>query len=298
VSDHTDVTDDTAATPLAELTTMRVGGAARELLTPQTRDDLIAATLEVWGSGEDWFVLGGGSNLVVADEGFDGTVIRVVTRGIETVSDDGSRVVLRVQAGEPWDDLVAHTVDNGLAGIEALSGIPGSTGAAPVQNIGAYGQEISSSLVAIEFLDYLSGDLQRLTAAELAFDYRTSALKQGTRGLVVAVELALVRSAEGAPVAYAQLASSLGVELGTRVGLREVRDTVLALRASKGMVLDPADPDSVSCGSFFTNPIVGENFARTLPEQRRAGPTRPSPRRSRCRSARSRRRRPRRPISA
>ena len=246
---------------------MRVGGAARELLTPGSRDELIAATLDVWGSGEEWLVLGGGSNLVVADEGFDGSVIRVVTRGIETVSDDGSRVVLRVQAGEPWDDLVAYTVDNGLAGIEALSGIPGSTGAAPVQNIGAYGQEISSSLVAVEFLDYLSGDLQRLTAADLRFDYRTSALKQGTRGLVVAVELELERSAEGAPVAYAQLASSLGVELGDRVSLREVRDTVLALRASKGMVLDPADPDSVSCGSFFTNPIVGENFARTLPEQ-------------------------------
>jgi UDP-N-acetylmuramate dehydrogenase len=246
---------------------MRVGGAARELLTPGSRDELIAATLDVWGSGEEWLVLGGGSNLVVADEGFDGSVIRVVTRGIETVSDDGSRVVLRVQAGESWDDLVAHTVDNGLAGIEALSGIPGSTGAAPVQNIGAYGQEISSSLVAVEFLDYLSGDLQRLTAADLRFDYRTSALKQGTRGLVVSVELELERSAEGAPVAYAQLASSLGVELGDRVSLREVRDTVLALRASKGMVLDPADPDSVSCGSFFTNPIVGENFARTLPEQ-------------------------------
>jgi UDP-N-acetylmuramate dehydrogenase len=262
-----DVTDLGATTPLAQLTTMRVGGAARELLTPTTRDELIAATLDVWGSGEEWFVLGGGSNLVVADEGFDGTVIRVVTRGIETVSDDGSRVVLRVAAGEPWDDLVAYTVDNGLAGIEALSGIPGSTGAAPVQNIGAYGQEIASSLVAIEFLDYLSGDLQRLTAADLGFDYRTSALKQGKRGLVVAVEFELVRSAEGTPVAYAQLASSLGVRLGDRVGLRAVRDTVLALRASKGMVLDPADPDSVSCGSFFTNPIVGENFARTLPEQ-------------------------------
>jgi len=246
---------------------MRVGGEPHELVAPATRDELIAATLDVWGSGEDWFVLGGGSNLVVADEGFDGSVIRVVTRGIETVSDDGSRVVLRVAAGEPWDDLVAHTVDNGLVGIEALSGIPGSTGAAPVQNIGAYGQEIAGCLVAVEFLDYLSGELQRLTAADLRFDYRTSALKQGTRGLVVSVELELVRSDRSAPVAYAQLASALGVTLGDRVGVREVRDTVLALRASKGMVLDPADPNSVSCGSFFTNPIVGENFARTLPEQ-------------------------------
>ena len=254
-------------TLLAELTTMRVGGAAHELIAPATRDELVAATLDVWGSGEEWLVLGGGSNLVVADEGFDGTVIRVVTRGIEQLSDDDGRVRLRVQAGEPWDDLVAYTVDNGLAGIEALSGIPGSSGAAPVQNIGAYGQEISSSLVAVEFLDYLSGDLLRLGAADLRFDYRTSALKQGQRGLVVAIEIELTRSTEGEPVAYAQLASSLGVELGDRVPLRTVRDTVLALRASKGMVLDPADPDSVSCGSFFTNPIVGENFARTLPVQ-------------------------------
>jgi len=262
-----DFPDATAVTPLAELTTMRVGGAARVLIAPATRDELIAATLDVWGSGEEWFALGGGSNLVVADDGFDGSVIRVVTRGIEQLSDDGSRVVLRVQAGEPWDALVEYTVDNGLAGIEALSGIPGSTGAAPVQNIGAYGQEISSSLVAVEFLDYLSGDLLRLTAADLRFGYRTSALKEGQRGLVVSVDLELERTAEGSPVGYAQLASTLGVELGDRVATRAVRDTVLALRASKGMVLDPADPDSVSCGSFFTNPIVGENFARTLPEQ-------------------------------
>jgi len=261
------MTDAPSAPELRELTTMRVGGPAHLLLAPPTRDDLIAQTLEVWGSGEDWLVLGGGSNLVVADDGFDGTVIRVLTRGIEETGSDGDRVRLRVQAGEPWDALVAHTVELGLSGIEALSGIPGSTGAAPVQNIGAYGQEISASLVAIEFLDYLTGDLQLLTADELGFDYRTSVLKQGKQGLVLSVELELVRSAQGEPVAYAQLASSLGVELGDRVPLQTVRDTVLGLRASKGMVLDPADPDSVSCGSFFTNPIVGENFARTLPEQ-------------------------------
>ena len=254
-------------TTLSELTTMRVGGPAHTMLAPETPQELVAKTLEVWGSGEDWLILGGGSNLVVADEGFDGTVIRVLTRGIETVTDATDRVRLRVQAGEPWDALVAYTVANGLSGIEALSGIPGSTGAAPVQNIGAYGQEVSSSLVSIDFLDYLSGELQRLTAADLRFDYRTSALKQGKQGLVVAVELELARSGDGAPVAYAQLASSLGVALGDRVGLQAVRDTVLALRASKGMVLDPEDADSVSCGSFFTNPIVGENFARTLPEQ-------------------------------
>jgi UDP-N-acetylmuramate dehydrogenase len=254
---------------LAELTTMRVGGPARAMVSPETPERLVEESLAVWESGEPWLVLGGGSNLVVADEGFDGTVIRVLTRGIERVSEQGDRVRLRVQAGESWDALVAYTVENGFAGIEALSGIPGSCGAAPVQNIGAYGQEISSSIVSIDFLDYLTGELQTIPASALRFDYRTSELKRGKQGVVIAMDLELRRDDDGlgAPVAYAQLASSLGVSLGERVALGAVRDTVLALRASKGMVLDPADADSVSCGSFFTNPIVGENFARTLPEQ-------------------------------
>jgi len=255
-------------TNLSELTTMRVGGAAHTMIAPGTVDELVESALDVWGSGEDWFVLGGGSNVVVADDGFDGTVIRVVTRGIRELESAGDTVRLRVEAGEPWDDLVAYTVANSLSGIEALSGIPGSCGAAPVQNIGAYGQEIASSLVAIDFVDYLSGERERIAAADLGLDYRTSALKQGRRGLVLAIELELTRSPDGlsAPVAYAQLSSALGVDLGDRVPLDALRETVLALRASKGMLLDAADPDSVSCGSFFTNPIVGENFARTLPE--------------------------------
>jgi UDP-N-acetylmuramate dehydrogenase len=253
---------------LSELTTMRVGGAAHTLIAPPTVDELVESALDVWGSGEDWFVLGGGSNLVVADDGFDGTVIRVVTRGIRELESAGDSVRLRVEGGESWDALVAYTVANSLSGIEALSGIPGSCGAAPVQNIGAYGQEIASSLVAVDFVDYLSGERERIPAADLGLDYRTSALKQGRRGIVLAIELELTRSPDGlsAPVAYAQLASALGVDLGDRVPLTDLRETVLGLRASKGMLLDPADPDSVSCGSFFTNPIVGENFARTLPE--------------------------------
>lgn len=250
------------------------------MLAPETPTELVEQALEVWGTGEDWFVLGGGSNLVVADEGFDGTVIRVLTRGIEELADAApGRVRLRVQAGEPWDSLVAFTVEHAYAGLEALSGIPGSTGAAPVQNIGAYGQELSDTVVGISFLDYLSGSLEWLSAAELGFDYRTSALKQGRRGLVLSVDVDLARSTDGlgSPVAYAQLATSLGVELGARVPLARVRETVLALRASKGMVVSSNDPDSVSCGSFFTNPIVGENFARTLPEQAPRWPNAPEP---------------------
>lgn len=249
---------------LSELTTLRVGGPARRMLEPAERVDLIGQTLDTWASDEEWLVLGGGSNLVIAEEGFPGTVIRVRTRGIEQ-REQGDRTILRVEAGETWDDVVVHALENDLVGIEALSGIPGSAGAAPMQNIGAYGQELSDVLVGIEFLDYESGELESLAAAELDLGYRTSSLKRGRRGLVVAIELSLEKSRLGAPVAYAQLASALGVELGERVPARDVRESVLALRASKGMVLSPDDPDSVSAGSFFTNPIVPARFAHTLP---------------------------------
>ena len=249
---------------LSELTTMRVGGPARELLHATSQDELVDAALSTWASGEEWLVLGGGSNIVVADEGFDGTVIRVESRGVERLAAEEGSVRLLVQAGEPWDELVEYTVEQGWTGIEALSGIPGSTGAAPMQNIGAYGQELASSLTAIEFLDYRSGELTRIPAEELGLGYRTSSLKRGLRGVVVAVELRLDER-DTAVAGYDQLAGALGVEVGSPVPAAEVRDRVLALRASKGMVLDPNDPDSTSCGSFFTNPIVGENFARSLP---------------------------------
>ncbi|MDY7541713.1 MULTISPECIES: UDP-N-acetylmuramate dehydrogenase [unclassified Cryobacterium] len=265
---------DAAPTTFAELTTIRTGGRPRLLLAAETEDDLVDTALDVWASGEDWLLLGGGSNTVAADTEFDGTVVRVLTRGI-TVERSADRVVLRVQAGEPWDDLVAHTVAQGWSGIEALSGIPGSTGAAPVQNIGAYGQELANSLVAIDFLDYESGERRRIPAAELELGYRTSLLKHGLRGLVVAVELELWDTAAEAsvlggalsrPLVFPQLADALGVHLGDRVPLADVRTTVLRLRAAKGMLLNPGDPDATSAGSFFTNPIVSLSFSRTLPE--------------------------------
>jgi UDP-N-acetylmuramate dehydrogenase len=250
---------------LRELTTLRVGGAAAEFFAPPTREQLIETVRTVWATGADWIALGGGSNLVVADEGVPGTVIHVVTRGIERMP--GERMVVRVQAGEPWDDLVAAMVEQGLAGIEALSGIPGSCGAAPIQNIGAYGQELSSTLVSIEFLDYLSGDLLRLPAADLELGYRRSALKGGRAGIVISIDLALSEN-DGAlsdPIQYPQLATALGATVGDRLPVAQVRAAVLSLRGAKGMLLDPTDPDSVSVGSFFTNPIVSAEFARSLP---------------------------------
>lgn len=269
---------------LSELTTLRVGGEARSVLAPATRDELIAAVRDVWADDDSLLILGGGSNVLIGDDEFDGTVVRVLTRGIERLPIDSppeasGTVRLRVQAGEPWDDLVAYAVEHRLAGIEALSGIPGSTGAAPIQNIGAYGQELADSLVAIEFLDFLSGDLVRLTADELGLAYRTSILKTDRVGLVVSIELDLMADAAGLsqPIAYNQLASALGVSLGDRVAIADVRSTVLALRASKGMLLDDNDPDSVSAGSFFTNPIVRQSFARDLPADAPRWPIAPEP---------------------
>lgn len=249
---------------LADLTTLRVGGPATRLLTATTTDELVAHAHTAW-QDDEWMVLGGGSNLLVADDGFDGTVVLVRTSGVEHAADvDG--VTVRVAAGEPWDAFAAATVENGWTGLEALSGIPGTVGAAPVQNIGAYGVELSDVLTAIEFLDAATGERAWVPAAELALGYRTSTLKHGRRGVVLTVEFRLGRaSAAGVPVRYAQLAGSLGVELGSLVAPEAVRSEVLRLRGSKGMVLDADDPDTWSAGSFFTNPIVSSAFAETLP---------------------------------
>lgn len=255
-------------TELSELTTLGVGGPALRILAPDTRDGLVAAALEIWSGFDEWLVLGGGSNVVVADEGVDGDVLRVVTRGIRVERGVGGAVHLHIEAGEPWDAVVALAVENGWVGIEALSGIPGTAGAAPIQNIGAYGQELGDTLVGVDFLDFETGEVQRLTATELGLGYRTSVIKSGRLGIVLAVELRLAASLDGlsAPISYDQLSTALGVELGLRAPLTEVRAAVKALRASKGMIWDPADPDSRSAGSFFTNPIVSENFARGLPD--------------------------------
>jgi UDP-N-acetylmuramate dehydrogenase len=267
-------------TTFAELTTMQVGGEPARLVEATTTDDLLAAVREASLGDDPWFVLGGGSNTVASDEPFEGTVVRVATRGVERVDSDDDRVHLRVAAGEPWDDLVAHTVDRGWSGLEALSGIPGSTGASPIQNIGAYGQEVASTLVAVDFLDDDSGDFVRIPAANLDLGYRTSVFKKGRRGVVTAVEFALVDDGGASEqVAYPQLAKALGVELGARVSVGDVRSSVLALRAAKGMVLDPDDRDTASSGSFFTNPVVSRADASSLPPDAPRWPTGPEPER-------------------
>ncbi|MFP7834210.1 UDP-N-acetylmuramate dehydrogenase [Marisediminicola sp. LYQ134] len=264
-----------SANVLRARTTLEVGGEARELVVASTREELLAAASDLTVDRDDWVVLGGGSNVVISDDGVDGTVLVVSTRGIIRVADAdagsedaGETVLLRVEAGEPWDDLVAHTVGLGLAGLEALSGIPGSTGASPIQNIGAYGAELADTLESVEFVDAETGELARIPADELGFGYRTSIFKEGRRGVIVSVDFRLDVAVDGLsrPIAYPQLASALGVDLGARVPIGDVRSAVLALRASKGMVLDAGDRDTYSAGSFFTNPIVSESAARSMPD--------------------------------
>jgi UDP-N-acetylmuramate dehydrogenase len=247
---------------LAELTTLRLGGPARRFVRATTERALVDAVRAADAAGEPLLVLGGGSNVVVADDGFPGTVVHVATRGVERRDADG-KALLTVQAGEPWDPLVARCVDGGLAGVEALSGIPGSVGATPIQNVGAYGQEVADTIVSVRVLDRHDGAVRELAAADCAFSYRSSCFKRKPdRWVVLAVTFALDRDPLSRPVRYAELARALGVRVGDRVPLGEVRAAVLALRRRKGMVVDPADPDSVSAGSFFTNPILApEAFA-------------------------------------
>ncbi|RUR03418.1 UDP-N-acetylmuramate dehydrogenase [Labedella endophytica] len=266
----------TAPVPFSTLTTFRVGGEPAEFVAASTREELLDAVVDGWRRFDEWMVVGGGSNLLVGSDGFPGIAIAVRTRGIDIVPADGlpaGTVRLRVQAGESWDEVVAAAVDAGLGGIEALSGIPGSTGASPIQNIGAYGAEVGDVLASVELLDRETGELVHVPASGLGLGYRTSVLKRHggapaeREGVVVSVDLDLTRSVDGlgGPIAYPQLAGALGVQLGERVPLRSVRDAVLALRSSKGMVLDADDPDTWSAGSFFTNPIVPERLATTLP---------------------------------
>ncbi|GHE41660.1 UDP-N-acetylenolpyruvoylglucosamine reductase [Streptomyces griseoaurantiacus] len=225
------------------------------LVTATEDAEVIEVVREADASGTPLLLIGGGSNLLVGDKGFAGTALRLATRGIAL---DGNR--LEVAAGEVWSDVVTRTVEAGLAGIECLAGIPGSAGATPVQNVGAYGQEVSATLTEVLAYDRRAGETVTLTNEECAFSYRHSRFKaEPERYVVLRVRFAL-EDADGlsAPLRYAETARMLGVGAGERVPLAAARETVLKLRAGKGMVLDPEDHDTWSAGSFFTNPILDE----------------------------------------
>ncbi|OPF83455.1 UDP-N-acetylenolpyruvoylglucosamine reductase [Streptomyces antioxidans] len=239
--------------PLAPLTTFRLGGPANRLLTATTDDEVIAAVREADAAGTPLLVIGGGSNLVIADKGFDGTALHIATSGFTL---DGSR--LELAAGENWSAAVARTVRAGLAGIECLAGIPGSAGATPIQNVGAYGQEVSATITEVIAYDRRADEVVTIPNADCAFSYRHSRFKADPdRHVVLRVRFEL-EDAGGlsAPVRYAETARVLGVEVGDRVPAAVARETVLGLRAGKGMVLDPGDHDTWSAGSFFTNPVL------------------------------------------
>jgi UDP-N-acetylmuramate dehydrogenase len=251
-----------AGVPFSQLTTLRVGGPARRVLESTDEQEIIEAVREADAAAERLLVMGQGSNLLVADEGFDGTVVRV-TGGDASVPDDGPARV-RVTAGFPWDRLVSRCVSEGLSGLECLSGIPGLTGATPIQNVGAYGQEVSQVIVAVRVYDRQASEVVELSPDQCGFAYRTSAFKGSERRVVLGVTFELERSALGQPLRYPELARVLNAGPGDRPPLAEVREAVLTLRRSKGMVVDPGDPDSVSAGSFFLNPLLSPEQAADL----------------------------------
>jgi UDP-N-acetylmuramate dehydrogenase len=257
--------------PLAGLTTLRLGGPARRLLVAGTEDEVVEAVRAADAGAEPLLVLGGGSNLVVADEGFDGTVLQVATRGVAVAP--LAEHALQVEAGVDWDHVVRLTVEEGYAGLEALSGIPGRVGAAPIQNVGAYGQEVAQTVAWVRVLDRSTHDVVLLDPQECGFGYRDSVFKRSDRYVVLAVAFALEHSRLGAPVRYAELARRLGVAVGARVPATDVRAAVLELRRGKGMVLDAEDHDTWSAGSFFTNPLLAPEEAATLPEDAPRWPT-------------------------
>ena len=241
---------------LSGLTTMRVGGPALRLVTAETTDELVDTIREIDDADEPLLLIAGGSNLVISDQGFAGSVVRIATGGITVESVNSSDAMVRVAAGEVWDDLVVRAVTQGWSGIEALSGIPGCVGATPIQNVGAYGQEVAQSIVSVRVWDRREQQVHTFANADCQFSYRHSLFKTEPRFVVLDVLLQLSLATLSRPIAYADLARALGVDVGERVPLLDVREAVLAQRRQRGMVLDAQDHDTWSCGSFFTNPIM------------------------------------------
>ncbi len=258
---------------LADLTTLRLGGPAARFVHASTTDELVATVRDCDQNGEPVLVLCGGSNVVVADEGFDGTVVRVGVQGVEVdtagcAADDLAAcggIIVTVAAGEQWDDLVERSVAEGWTGIEALSGIPGAVGATPMQNVGAYGQEVAETIWTVRTYDRATGEVRTFANADCGFGYRTSRFRANDRFVVLAVSYQLRQGDFSGPVRYTELAQALGIAVGERAPACAVREAVLALRRSKGMVLDESDHDTWSAGSFFTNPVLDAAQAVDLP---------------------------------
>lgn len=251
---------------LSAHTTLRVGGPAQRFVVARTERELIDEISAADAAGTPVLVLGGGSNLLVADEGFPGLVVRIALTGLDADVSACGGAVVTVGAGENWDDFVAYTVEQEWGGAEALSGIPGSVGATPIQNVGAYGVEVSQLIYSVRTYDRHTGQARTFAAADCGFEYRGSVFKRHPgRYVVLSVAFQLALASLSAPIRYAELARELGVEQGRRTDARLVRETVLRIRGRKGMVLDDADHDTWSAGSFFTNPLLSPDEAAALP---------------------------------
>jgi len=255
--------------PLAPYTTLGIGGPARFLITANNEEQILDALDFAQTRSCPLFVLGGGSNLVVADSGFQGVILKIELRGVKPLDDDSPGIIVAA-AGEPWDDFVLHCVSRGLAGIECLSGIPGTVGGAPIQNIGAYGEEACDVILSVRVLDRESGQITELSNAECGFAYRSSIFNTVARNryIILRVSFAL-RPGEHSRIAYPELQSRFGA--GSEPGLREVREAVLQIRKAKGMLLCENDPDSKSAGSFFKNPVVSPDEGSRVEKEARAG---------------------------
>ncbi len=250
------------AESLARHTTLRVGGLANRFVIAESVPEIVATIRECDERGEQLLILGAGSNVVISDSGFDGTVLHIANKGVDYESHACAGATVTVPAGEIFDDFIAHAVAKRWSGVEALSGIPGTVGATPIQNVGAYGQSVSDSIARVRAYDRLKQEMRTFHAADCGFGYRTSIFKRhAPRLIVVEVQFQLRLGEQSMPITYPELARELGIEVGQRSSAALVRETVLRLRTEKGMVLDPEDHDSWSVGSFFLNPIVEARMA-------------------------------------
>jgi len=254
------------AESLKEYTSLHLGGPAKRFIHAKSEGELIAAVKEADSAGEPLLIMGGGSNVLIGDEGFAGTVVRVETKGNSFSVDACSGGMITVAAGENWDEFVKWSIDNGFVGMESLSGIPGTIGASPIQNIGAYGHEVAEFIARVRTFDRKSGEQKTFSNTECGFEYRSSLFKrEKDRYVILDVTFQLEKGEMSLPIKYEELARALKVNLGDRVLIGDARSAVLSLRALKGMLLDANDRDTWSAGSFFVNPIVTSEVAAKLP---------------------------------
>ena len=251
---------------LSNFTTLKVGGPAQKIVHAHTEDELVEFVKAADKAGEQVLILGGGSNLLISDAGFAGTVIRVESKGNALDYDACSGGMIEVSAGEDWDKFVALTIEKGFADLESLSGIPGTIGGAPIQNIGAYGHEVSETIARVKAYDRTKGEITTFTNEQCRFSYRNSVFKaEAGRYVILNVAFQLRKGEQSLPITYAELAKFLSVNIGDRAPVVEVRKAILQLRGRKGMLIDAGDVNSNSAGSFFVNPILNKEIADKLP---------------------------------